>query len=368
MGIQDRINEIESEMNRTQKNKKTEYHLGQLKARLAKLKNEVNAPKSNLQKTEGWEVGKSGDSRIALVGFPSVGKSTLLSLVTSTESRAAEHEFTTLDCIAGKLNYKGATIQVLDLPGIISGASSNLGRGRQVISIARTADMILMVLDPRRKNDRAVLERELFNMGIRLNKSKPDVSLTITTSGGINISSSVELTKTSENTIRAILKEYKINNCNLYVKEDISEDQVLDILNKNVVYMKCIYCYNKVDELTYEDFLQLANEENNAKENNFIMLSCQRKWNLDFLLEEIWRVLNLTRIYTKKKSNSPDFEAPVVLRSNSTVLDLCKGIHKDFYSDFKYAMVWGCSVKHNPQKVGLTHYLEDEDVVQIVLK
>ncbi|EOB14837.1 GTP-binding protein [Nosema bombycis CQ1] len=150
MGIQDRINEIEAEMNRTQKNKATEYHLGQLKARLAKLKNEVNSKPGGSQKQDGWEVEKSGDCRMALVGFPSVGKSTLLSLITATDSRAAEHEFTTIGCIAGKLKYNGATIQVLDLPGIISGASSNLGRGKQVISTARTADLILMVLDPRR--------------------------------------------------------------------------------------------------------------------------------------------------------------------------------------------------------------------------
>jgi uncharacterized protein len=118
----------------------------------------------------------------------------------------------------------------------------------------------------------------------------------------------------------------------------------------------------QIDQLTYEDFLSLVEKQ------QLVPISCQKKWNLDFLLEEIWNKLNLTRIYTKKKGSPPDLVSPVVLRSNSTVLDLCRGIHKDFYSDFKYAMVWGTSVKHNPQKVGLTHKLDDEDVVQIVLK
>jgi hypothetical protein len=101
---------------------------------------------------------------------------------------------------------------------------------------------------------------------------------------------------------------------------------------------------------------------------DLVPISCHKKWNLDYLLKVIWNKLDLTRVYTKKKGSPPDLESPVVLRDEPSVFDLCKGIHKDFHSDFKYAMVWGSSVKHNPQKVGLTHKLDDEDVVQIVLK
>ncbi|KAK6090553.1 hypothetical protein P3W45_000276 [Vairimorpha bombi] len=362
MGIQDKINEIEAEMARTQKNKKTEYHIGTLKARLARYKHELDNPKASNTKSEGWEVAKSGDARIALIGFPSVGKSTLLSKITSTESKAAEHEFTTIDCIAGKLIYNGSTIQILDLPGIISGASSNLGRGRQVISVSRTADLILLVLDPRRKNDKQVLVRELFNMGIRLNKKKPEVSINITTNGGICINKQCKLTQTSEEAITAVLKEYKINHCNILIKEDVTTDDILDLVSKNVSYINCLFCYNKTDELSYEDFKNLSLEDNS------ILISCKNEWNIEELKEEIWDRLNLTRVYTKRKGDFPDLNNPVVLRNGCTVFDLCRSIHKDFYSDFKYALVWGRSAKHSPQKVGLNHVLEDEDVIQIVLK
>ena len=71
------------------------------------------------------------------MGFPSVGKSTFLSKITKTKSEVAAYSFTTLTAIPGVLEYGGAEIQVLDLPGIIEGASEGKGRGRQVISAAK---------------------------------------------------------------------------------------------------------------------------------------------------------------------------------------------------------------------------------------
>jgi ribosome-interacting GTPase 1 len=106
-----------------------------------------------------------------------VGKSTLLNQLTGTESLAAgekrakpgaagfvlliiylqcttrclslpaAYEFTTLTAIPGTMQYRGAKIQMIDLPGIIEGAKDGKGRGRQVISTARTCNMLLIVLD-----------------------------------------------------------------------------------------------------------------------------------------------------------------------------------------------------------------------------
>ena len=79
----------------------------------------------------GFEVGRYGHGRVALIGFPSVGKSTLLTTLTGTDSESAAYEFTTLTCIPGVIHYKDARIQLLDLPGIIEGASEGKGRGRE---------------------------------------------------------------------------------------------------------------------------------------------------------------------------------------------------------------------------------------------
>ena len=54
--------------------------------------------------------------------------------------------------------------------------------------------------------------------------------------------------------------------------------------------------------------------------------------------------------------------------ARSQVEDFCNRIHKLMLKNFKYALVWGSSVKHRPQRVGKEHQLEDEDVVQIVKK
>eukprot|EP00667_Euglena_gracilis_P030530 EG_transcript_42342 len=150
MGILEKIKEIEEEISRTQKNKATEYHLGLLKGKLARFRSQllIEADQSGGGgKGVGFEAAKSGDARVSMVGFPSAGKSTLLNKLTRTESATGAYEFTTLTCIPGVIDYKGTEIQLLDLPGIIEGASEGKGRGKQVIATARTSDLILLVID-----------------------------------------------------------------------------------------------------------------------------------------------------------------------------------------------------------------------------
>lgn len=256
MGISERITEIEKEISRTQKNKATEFHLGILKAKLAKYRHELIAMKTAASsaggKGEGFDVMKSGDARVALIGFPSVGKSTLLSRVTKTESIVAAYEFTTLTCIPGKIEYKGANIQLLDLPGIIEGAAQGRGRGKQVvircligsqvIAVARTADLILMMLDATKSDiQRTLLEGELETVGIRLNRRPPNVYFKPKATGGLSFTATVKLTQMSEKMAYHILHEYKIHSCDVIIREDISVDEFIDVIDGNRRYIKCLY-------------------------------------------------------------------------------------------------------------------------------
>lgn len=81
----------------------------------------------------------------------------------------------------------------------------------------------------------------------------------------------------------------------------------------------------------------------------------------------VWEYLDLVRVYTKPKGKLPDFNEPVVLRrSQCSVEGFCNKLHKTMVKQLKYALVWGASAKHRPQKVGKDHVLQDEDIVQIV--
>jgi small GTP-binding protein len=179
--IRFRIKEIETEYARTQKNKATEGHLGLLKAKLSKLRRELLEHQTTSKKgggagERGFEVSKSGDTRVGLIGFPSVGKSTLLTKLTGTFSLAAGYEFTTLTAIPGTMHYRGAKIQILDLPGIIEGAKDGRGRGRQVLAASLTCNVILVILDALKPmTHKLIIEKELYGFGIRLNQSPPDI-------------------------------------------------------------------------------------------------------------------------------------------------------------------------------------------------
>ena len=91
----------------------------------------------------------------------------------------------------------------------------------------------------------------------------------------------------------------------------------------------------------------------------------------DLIKREIWKYLGLTRIYTKRKGQQPDLTEPVILsqiRKGTTVKSLCLNVSTQMARDFNYALVWGKSAKHSPQRCGMNHNLLDEDVVQIVTK
>jgi small GTP-binding protein len=374
MGILERIKDIENEISRTQKNKATNHHLCRLRAQLCKYRTELlSGSKSGggNNAERGFEVAKSGDGRVALIGFPSVGKSSLLSALTGTSSEAAAYEFTTLTAIPGNILYNEARIQMLDLPGIIEGAAYGRGRGRQVVAVAKTADLIMIVLDAAKeieKNHREILERELYLVGIRLNQTPPNVSWKKKKVGGIKFSATCKLTKLGEDpevAVKAILQEYKHHNCELLIREDITDEQLIDVIEGNRKYVRCMYLYNKVDMISIEEVDEIA------RRPNTVVCSVMWRLNFDFLLRRIWDMMALVRVYTKKKGEPPSWEPVIVSEDRTggaTVEHLCNAVHRDLLKRFNYALVWGSSCRHSPQRCGLKHVLQDEDVVQIVKK
>ena len=83
--IDEQIKSLEDEISKTKDNKATQGHIGKLKAKIAALRPRQEKAQAHSRSSggnQGFEVKKSGDASVALVGFPSVGKSSLISQLT----------------------------------------------------------------------------------------------------------------------------------------------------------------------------------------------------------------------------------------------------------------------------------------------
>jgi len=218
MSLEDKIKEIEEEISNTKYNKATQHHIGKLKAKLAQLREEAIKRSSSGGGGFGFGLKKHGDATAVLVGFPSVGKSTLLNQLTNAESPVAAYEFTTLEVIPGMMNFKKINVQILDLPGIITGASIGKGRGKEVLSIVRNADLALIMIDLDRPKQVERIMEELYQVGVRLDKKKPRVSIKKTDRGGVKVVSTVRLNRINQETITSVLNTYGIHNADVTIQ------------------------------------------------------------------------------------------------------------------------------------------------------
>jgi len=365
MGIPEKIQAIKDEIHRTQINKATEHHVGLLKAKLAKLRREMEKNKTKGGKSgEGFDIRRSGDATVVIIGLPSVGKSTLLNRLTNAKSKVASYQFTTLTVVPGMMEHRGAKIQILDLPGVIEGASSGKGLGKRVLSVARNADLALLLLDVFHPNHAELLKRELREIGIRIDEKPPDVVIEKTSTGGIAVNAQVKLKKISEGLIKDILRVYDIHNARVIVREDLTDEQLIDVVAENRTYVQSLVVLNKID-LVNQGFI---NEVQGSVKNDFVPISADANINIEALKEAIYNKLNFIRVYMRPKNGEPDFEEPLIARNGSAVLEVCNKIHRNMKDEFRYAMVWGKSVKFGGQKVGINHQLLDEDVLTIVKK
>lgn len=366
--VEEQIKEIEDEIKNTKYNKATSQHIGRLKAKLARLKDEAVArAMASAGGGEGYSVKKSGDGTVVLVGFPSVGKSTLLNKLTGTKSEEASYAFTTLTVIPGAMDYKGANIQILDIPGLIAGAAMGKGRGKEVIAVVRSADLILLLGDVYNGKHLDVLIRELYDAGIRINRQRPDITIRKTSSGGVRFNS-VGKTTLNLDEIRAILAENRIVNADVLIRGRVTQDDFIDAIFGNRVYVPAFFAINKVDlvdEVTRQEIIKEVTEKFGRPP---IMVSAYSGLNIDQLKEEIFQQLGFIRIFMKPTGEKADLEEPLIIRKPATVEDVCRKLHRDFVDKFRYAKVWGSSVKHDAQRVGLPHELKDGDILSVVTR
>jgi ribosome-interacting GTPase 1 len=368
MGLEEEIENLREEISETPYNKSTESHIARLKAKLAEKKEKLEN-QSSAGGGEGYHVEKHGDATVAFVGFPSVGKSTLLNSLTAAESETGDYEFTTLDVNPGMLQYNGANIQLLDVPGLIEGAAHGRGGGQEVLSVVRAADLVVFVLSVFEIDQYERLKKELYENKIRLDREPPSVKITKKGKGGIRVTSSVDL-DLSEDVVKEVLREYGYVNADVTIREQLDVDRLVDGVMDNREYIPSIVTVNKVD-LIEPDYIETVNEdlrEHGIDPDEAIFISAEDEKGLDSLEETIWRELGLMRIYMDKPGRGVDKEEPLVLKKGSTVGDAARKIGGNMDERFRFARVSGPSAKHDEQQVGTDHELADEDVLRLVVR
>jgi small GTP-binding protein len=347
------IKRIEKEIRDTPYHKGTEHHIGRLRARLSKLKDKqfekhAKGGGGGLRlggasgSERGYSVKKQGDATVVLVGPPSVGKSTLLNKLTNANSKIAPYDFTTVSVIPGMMDYKNAKIQILDVPGLIKGAEEGKGRGREVLSVARGADLLILLCDAGNEEYFIQIENSLEKNGIRLNQNPPKVYVEKKLKGGIMIHSNIKQVLSKE-TIKDIAQELGIKNAEITIKQLLTIDNLIDAFSKSRVYVPAIYVVNKIDI-----------QKGKVKSNIDLSISAEKDINLDKIKDLIWNKMEFIQLFLVRPDEEPSYNHPIIMKEGQTLSDVAEKIGSDFAEDKKMAKIWGVGAKFPGQEVPLS--------------
>ncbi|HYH92821.1 MAG TPA: GTPase [Candidatus Saccharimonadales bacterium] len=132
----------------------------EVQALLAELPDYKNGPYADLRKSllseiedtrvranavhrDSIAVRREGAAQIALVGPPNVGKSTLLQALSEIQIKTGDYPFTTLRPVPALTRVGGVLVQLVEIPGLIGGASDDRGGGRALLGVLRSVDAIV---------------------------------------------------------------------------------------------------------------------------------------------------------------------------------------------------------------------------------
>jgi ribosome-interacting GTPase 1 len=304
--VEEKISAIEEMLAVIPKHKGTEHIRGDLKRRLAKLRDEMEQAK---HRRGGFSVSvdREGAGQVVLVGSANAGKSALVAALTKAPTEVAEYPFTTRRPIAGMMPYINIQIQLVDLPAVSAEYMEPW-----VPSLVRPADLVLLVAD---LSSPSVLEQLEEVIGI-LERSK--VALVPPGFSGPPLGWAHPWTLLVAN------------------KLDVEgADTALEIL-------RSVY----------------------AGRFPIQAVSAQTGQGLEGLRRGIYDGLGIIRVYSKPPGKEPSMQSPVVIPRGSTVLEMAAEIHKDFARNLKYARVWG-GTKFDGQRVQRDYVLQEGDIVEL---
>jgi ribosome-interacting GTPase 1 len=351
------------------KHKGTEKLCSQVKRQMAQLREEIEKRKQQAKKTSSgpsYYIPKAGAAQMAVIGPPNAGRSSLLKAVTNSSVQVTAWPFGTTKPTPGMLPYQDIQFQLVEIPPIVEGSSEGKAEGFMNLACVRNADGVIIVVDMTDDpagNFLMILE-ELENARILIKPPRGSVEI-IKRGHGRNIQFiwEGELVECIEQDIVALLADYKIKSALVRIVGEVSIDTVEDAIFGNAVYRPCFVLANKIDLNNDNGMLEQLRQA--AASLDVIPISMEKSSNIATMVgKKIFNILGITRIYTKEPGKEPAKD-PIVCRPGTTVGDLARIIHNDFYKNFKYARLWGPAAKFDNEKVGLDRVLLDGSIIQL---
>jgi hypothetical protein len=305
--VPEKMNALEVMMAVIPKHKGTEKIRGQLKSRMAKLREELQKKPTLAKAEQAYNIKKEGSAQVVLLGLPNAGKSSLFSKLTQAFSEVGDYPFTTQKPIPGMMKFENLQIQLVDTPPL---QLDHIELGFP--NLLRNTDALLLVLD--------LTEDPLFQMEI----------------------------------LQEVLDEMRIKAVG---KGSFS------VLDTGWVSKRALVLMNKCDaKNAMETTRKLEARLGNVLP--LLLVSAKEEMNLEELKKEIYQLLDIIRIYTKIPGKAADLTEPVVLKKGSTIEDVALSVHKDFMAKFRYAKIWG-SGKFDGQMVKRDFEVNEGDVIEL---
>jgi ribosome-interacting GTPase 1 len=366
---EDKIVKLQEFLSLVPKHKGTDKLRAQVTRKIATLRREIVEKK---QKRPGagrsrFFIKKEGDAQVVILGLTNVGRSSLLANLTNAKVDIFNYPYTTKEPTPGMFQYLDLQLQLIEAPALMNSPDGGAWDS-QSLTLARNADGIILMIDLSRnpKEQFSLILQNLDKAGILTRKPRARVMIERTHTGaGLKVILLGSLLDTTIKDVEHLIKSYGIHDATIKIQGKATLDDVEDAIFEGIVYRPALVIANKIDIAPSH-----ANEMTDHAEGEMrvIPVSCTTKINVERLGQEIFDMLDIVRVYTKEPNDKIHSMKPFTIENGSTIYDLAKRIHSDFYERFSYAKVWSPRLRFSPQKVGGTFVLEDGDIVEIHTK